>query len=150
MLNIGVFFTPTLLILFSALNLIGTSYFDSHSWGLFTTMISITEEKISPSFTVSLEEKQWISSVMGSAKLPISIYTANKELELLMPLREIGLSEVDPRSSSQKYLCSLPVSLVGLHTVILMSEPKIRDSQDSQCCHHKTQELLCLICWGFL
>lgn len=33
---------------------------------------------------------------MGRAKLPVSIYAADKELELLMPLREMGLSWVDP------------------------------------------------------
>lgn len=34
---------------------------------------------------------------MGRVKPPISIYTASKkELELLMPIREIGLSWVDP------------------------------------------------------
>lgn len=33
---------------------------------------------------------------MGRAKLPISIYTANKKIEVLMPITEIGLSQVDP------------------------------------------------------
>lgn len=87
------FFTPTLLIQFPALNLIDTSYFDSHSWSLLTTMISLIKKKTPHSIFYLFKRKKLISSVMGRVKPPISIYTASKkELKLLMPIREIGLS----------------------------------------------------------
>lgn len=114
------FFTPTLLIQFPALNLIDISYFDSCSWGLFDsndTNNSFNKEQQKNhllSFTFFLKEKESISSVVGRAKLPISIYIANKkEMEVLMPIREIGLSG----SCSQKYPHSLQVNLASLHMI---------------------------------
>jgi len=92
------FFHSTLLIQFPALNLIDTGYFDSCSWGLFDSYgidnIFKEEQKYHLlSFTFFLKEKDSIYSVVGRAKLPISIYIANKkEMEVLMPIREIGLS----------------------------------------------------------
>lgn len=63
------FFTPTLLVQFSALNLIDTSYFDRHSWGLLTTMISIIKgKKITFPFTFFLKEKRMDFFCHGQCK----------------------------------------------------------------------------------
>lgn len=63
------------------------------------SVIALTKNKKNHLLSIAffLKEKESIFSVMGRAKLPISIYFASKEeMEVLMPIREIGLSWVDP------------------------------------------------------
>lgn len=88
------FFTPTFLVQFSALNLIDTSNFDSHSWSLLTTMISIIKEKKSPSlFCLLFKRKRMGFFCHGQCKASyLHLHCQQGGVGTLMPLREIGLS----------------------------------------------------------
>lgn len=49
------------------------------------------------SFTLFLKEKEWIYFVVDRVKLPMTVNNIKEEeVEVLMPIREIGLSWVDP------------------------------------------------------